>query len=167
MSKLKLSFAHHAASVENMERSIAWYSKLFDAEVYFDQHSSQFGAPLNCRVVIMRAGEVEFELFEYQGKDWQPVPALSRDSTTDPRICGNKHDCFVVDDMRRFVMERVVPYHVHIDHGPERQGDNWQLFITDPDGAQIELYDIGGAARDPHAFDHFPCKLFQETEEEA
>ena len=94
------------------------------------------------------------------GADGSPVPEISTDSVTDVKIMGNKHDCFNVCDMEAFVFERVVPNNVFIDHGPERQGDNWQLFIRDPDGVVMELYDIGGAARNPHAFDDFPCKLF-------
>jgi len=158
--KLQISFVHHAISVENMDESIKWYKAMFDAEIYFDKHSSEFGAPLHSRVVIMKADQVEFELFEYEGDDRQPVPEICRDSTTDMRVCGNKHTCFNVD-MKKFLFERVVPNNVYIDHGPERQGDNWQLFIRDPNGIQMEFYDIGGAARDPSAFDNFPCKLFK------
>ena len=159
MKKLSIQFVHHAIAVENMEESIQWYKKVFDATVIFDQLSSEFGAPLNSRVVILKADEVQFELFEYLGEDKQPVPDLSLDSTTDPRICGNKHCCYNVD-LERFVKERVIPYDIYIDHGPERQVDNWQLFIRDPNGVLFELYDIDGAKRNPHAFDDFPCKLF-------
>ena len=155
---MKVQFCHHGIGVENMEESIDWYRRMFDAQVIFDQHSSEFGAPLNCRVVIMQADEVQFELFEYLGEDRQLVPPVCRDSVTDLRMCGNKHDCFNVD-LVDFVYNRVLPNNVFINFGPNRQDDNWQLFILDPNGIVIELYDIGGAKRNPHAFDDFPCKL--------
>lgn len=159
MKDLGLKYAHQGISVEDMDASIAWYEKVFNARVISDEHSDDFGAPLNCRVVHMLAEDIHLELFQYQGPDKKPVPQEARDSVTDLRTCGSKHICYEVN-IPRFVKEKVVPNHVWIDHGPERQGDNWQLFIRDLNGILYEFHDIGGGAREPHAFDDFPCKLF-------
>lgn len=157
--KIGLKYAHQGISVENMDESIRWYEKVFGGRVISDEHSDDFGAPLNCRVVHMLAEGIHLELFEYMGQGKQPVAEISRNSVTDLQVCGNKHICYEVN-IPEFVRERVVPNNVWIDHGPERQGDNWQLFIRDLNGILYEFHDIGGAARDPHAFDDFPCKLF-------
>ena len=160
MEKLTVKYAHQGLSVRDMDESIDWYRRVFGAEVISDENSSDFGAPLNCRVVHMvMEGGAHFELFQYLGEDMQPVPPLSWSSVTDLRINGNKHCCYEID-IPRFVRERVVPNDVFIDHGPERQGENWQMFIRDPNGIVFEFHDYGGALRDPHAFDDFPCKLF-------
>ena len=160
MERLYVQYAHQGLSVSDMDASIAWYGKVFDAVVESDENSADFGAPLNCRVVHMTAaGGAHWELFQYLGEEMVPVPARSRDSVTDLQINGNKHCCYALD-IPRFVRERVIPYDIYVDHGPERQGANWQMFIRDPDGILFELHDYGGAEREPHAFDDYPCKLF-------
>lgn len=151
-------FAHQGIGVENMEESIKWYENVFNAKVTLDIMSSEIGAPLNCRIVMMQSEGLSFELFEYQGKI-TPVEEINRSSVTILQSCGSKHVCYEAN-LPRFVKEKVVPNNVWIDHGPEKQGDNWLLFITDPNGVIYEFHDYGGAVRDPHAFDEFPCKLF-------
>ncbi len=158
METLTLKFAHQGIAVEDMEESIKWYSDVFDAKVIMDCLSSEFGAPLNCRVVMMEAGDVQFELFKYLGEA-VPTPEIDRNSVTTLKNCGNKHVCYYVN-IPRFVKEKVVPFNVSIDHGPEKQGENWMMFICDPNGVLYEFHDLGGAVREPDAFDDFPCKLF-------
>lgn len=156
---MKVKFVHHGISVSNMDVSIEWYRRIFDAEVIFDELSENFGASvLNCRVVIMQADEVQFELFEYKGTDGRPGSKLCGNSITDLRVIGNKHNCYNVD-LPEFVRRKVIPCHVLIDNGPVRQGNNWQMFIRDPDNIVIELYDIDGYIRDPHAFDLFDAQF--------
>lgn len=159
MERFGFKYVHQGISVENMDLSVEWYAKVFNAKVISDEYSDDFGAPLKCRVVHMIAEDIHFELFEYLGSEKKTVPKESRDSVTDLRTCGNKHICYEVN-MPAFVREKVVPNQVWIDHGPERQGDNWQMFIRDINGILYEFHDIGGAVREPHAFDDFPCKLF-------
>jgi|GEM_PF-1307114 len=158
--KMGLKYAHQGICVENMEASIEWYQKIFNAQVVSDELSEDFGAPLNCRVVHMISEGAHFELFEYLGRDGQKVPKAARNSVADLKICGNKHVCYEIN-IPRFVKEKVVPNQVWIDHGPEKQGDNWQLFIMDLNGILYEFHDVGGVIREPDAFDGFPCKLFE------
>ncbi len=160
MGRIEVKYAHQGLSVTDMDASIEWYGKVFDAVVESDENSADFGAPLNCRVVHMTTeGGAHWELFQYLGDDMVLVPERSRSSVTDLQINGNKHCCYSLN-IPEFVRERVIPYDIYIDHGPERQGDNWQMFIRDPDGILFELHDYGGALREPNAFDDFPCKLF-------
>lgn len=158
--KMVLKYAHQGIAIENMEESIRWYKNVFDAKVISDELSADFGAPLNCRVVHMISSEVHFELFEYLGADKKSVPEENRDSVTDLKVCGNKHLCYEIN-IPKFVKEKILPNKVWIDHGPEKQGDNWQLFIRDLNGILYEFHDIGGAKREPDAFEGFPCKLFE------
>lgn len=157
---LEFQFAHQGIAVENMEESIEWYGKVFGVHVISDELSSEIGAtPLKSRIVHMVGSGNHFEIFKYIEDNMVIVNDENRDSATTLRYCGNKHVCYEVD-IPRFVRERVVPNNVKIDHGPEKQGDNWQLFIMDPNGILYEFHDIGGAAREPHAFDDFECILF-------
>ncbi len=159
MAGLGLKYEHQGISVEDMEETIKWYETVFDAKVISDENSSDFGAPLNCRVVHMIAEGAHFELFKYLGEDGQHVSEIDKNSVTTLRVCGNKHVCYEIN-LPKFVREKVIPNNVWIDHGPEKQGDNWQMFIMDPNGVLYEFHDTGGAVREPHAFDDFPCKLF-------
>jgi len=160
MGELEMRYAHQGICVENMDESIEWYKRIFNAQVVSDELSEDFGAPLNCRIVHMLVEMAHFELFEYLGEDGKKVPKESRNSVTDLKTCGNKHVCYEIN-IPRFIKEKIVPNQVWIDHGPEKQGDNWQLFIRDLNGVLYEFHDIGGALREPDAFNEFPCKLFE------
>ena len=65
----------------------------------------------------------------------------------------------LLEELQQTNREKLLPNAVEIDHGPERMGNNWLMFIRDPDGVLYELWDVDGAVRDPHAFDGVPCVL--------
>ena len=148
MKKVDLKYVHQGISVFNMDESVEWYKKIFDAEVLRDYIHEY----VNCRIVLLKAGEAFFELLEYLGADKEPIPENRRDSRLDLRIGGTKHVCYSVESMPDFFREKVIPYNVEIDNGPRREKDNYMAFIRDNSGICIELYDIGGAIREPDAF---------------
>ena len=155
MDRVKLRFEHVGVSVRDLDVSRAWYEKVFDAR--FDRE--EYMEPLNCRIVHMYAeGGVHFELFRYLGEDRKDTPRDRYSSVLDLRTGGTKHTCFCLE-LPSFYREKLLPNAVEIDHGPERMGNNWLMFIRDPDGVLYELWDVDGAVRDPHAFDGVPCVL--------
>jgi methylmalonyl-CoA/ethylmalonyl-CoA epimerase len=125
---------HHGISVENMEESIAWYEKNFKAEVISDD----FEEMLNARVVFMRLGTFEIELFEYKGTDKKPVPEERKMPNEDLKTCGTKHVAYLVEDLETFV-DQLKKNGVDIAAGPFPMHTEKVCFIRDNSGVLIEL----------------------------
>ncbi len=153
MGNNPLKFEHQGISVKNLEASIDWYKKVFDAEVIWKKYMDF----LDCNIAYLKIdNDVYLEIFEYMGEDKKPTPPERLSSITDLRTGGTKHCCYSLD-LPKFYRERVLPYNIEINHGPEREDDNWLMFIKDPDGVLYEFWDVGGYIRDPHAFDGVEC----------
>ncbi len=154
MEKVTLKFEHQGISVRDLDASVAWYQKVFDAEIIWRKYMDF----LDCNIVYLKiANEVYIEVFQYMGADRKETPEERLNSITDLRTGGNKHVCYSLN-LPEFYKNKIVPYNIHIDHGPEREGDNWLMFIRDPDGVLYEFWDVGGYVRDPHAFDGVECR---------
>lgn len=125
---------HQGISVPDMDSSISWYSDVLG----FEKHSDEFIEMLNARVVFMRLGDFELELFEYRGDDKKPLPPERREPNEDLKTCGTKHVAWATDDFHgltgRF-REKGVDFAI-----PEiRMGDDLVCFVRDNSGILIEF----------------------------
>jgi catechol 2,3-dioxygenase-like lactoylglutathione lyase family enzyme len=135
-------------TVGDMERSIAFYSrvldfeKIFDVEVWgpdWERLQGIFG--LRMRVVRMRLGEETLELTEYLTPRGRPVPADSRSHDR-----WFQHVAIIVSDMDR-AYARLRAHRVeHASPAPQRLPD-WNpsaggiraFYFKDPDGHPLEV----------------------------
>lgn len=122
---------HVGISVYNMDEAIEWYEKNLD----FIKTSEDYYDFLQARVVFVRNGDFEIELFEY--KEPKELPEERKFPNTDLQTVGTKHIAFCTDDISGLigkfrangvdiVMERVME-------------GNSMCFIRDNSGVLIEF----------------------------
>ena len=138
--------AHVGITVADMERSLAFYSELLDAEVILDTHLSSEGLSravavpdARLHVVLLQLGNTVIELIDYDSQTGQRILA-------DNSHPGAMHVALEVSDIDatyKDLIERGVefnaPPHTLTDaDGPGVDGLRIAYF-RDPDGVQIEL----------------------------
>jgi len=124
---------HTGISVQDMERSIAWYAKNLDFQVISDEYAP----PLMARVVFLRCEELDYEIELFRYDNPKPIPEDRRMPNTDLQTIGTKHVAFEVADMialkKEFLENGVdIAHEVHM-------GTDSVMFIRDPDGVLIEF----------------------------
>ena len=151
---------HHVGfTVSDLERSIAFYSRLlrvqpFLRRVYREAFISEIvgyeDTVLDCALFTVPRSGVILELLEYQ------VPSTGRVSTETYNV-GNAHLCLVVDDLDA-EYERLLGAGVEfrsppVDIPPETEEEPVRggkaLYLRDPDGITVELLEL--PATDPQA----------------
>lgn len=129
---LDLKHHHAAASVPDLEASIAWYCKVLGFEVEKRAHLP----PVPAKVAFLRRGNLRIELFE--ADQAAPLPPERRDPHADLKVHGNKHVAFAVRDIEKAAAElrtRGADI-VFVKH----MKDASVLFLRDNSGNLIELF---------------------------
>lgn len=122
---------HVGISVQNMDESIEWYKKNLDFEVIKDDYVP----PLKSRIVFIRNGNFEIELFQYD--EPKPIPEDRLTPNTDLQTVGTKHVAFKTVDMKG-LKEKFVANGVDIAHEVVMEG-NAVMFVRDNSGVLIEF----------------------------
>ena len=78
---------HQGISVPDADASAAWYREMFG----FEPVSDEVVEALGCRIVFLRLGSFELELFQYLGADRKALPPERREPNEDIKTCGTKH----------------------------------------------------------------------------
>jgi methylmalonyl-CoA epimerase len=128
---------HFATSVENLDRTAAWYrEKLGFAEEYRYEV-----AEIGMQAAFLVLGEVRLELFEMAESRPAPEDELRFDRYLGVR--GLKHVALAVDDLdaARAELERAgVEFVTEPLEVPGSGGERF-CFLADPDGVLIELFE--------------------------
>lgn len=122
---------HVGISVYNMEESIEWYQKNLNFEVVHDGYIP----PLKARIVFIKNGDFQIELFKYDQPKTIPEERLI--PNTDLQTVGTKHIAFETKDMKA-LKEKFVANGVDIAHEVTMEG-NFVMFIRDNSGVLIEF----------------------------
>jgi catechol 2,3-dioxygenase-like lactoylglutathione lyase family enzyme len=113
-----------------MEKSKDFYCRILGLKQVFELTEPKTGAPWI--VYLHMAGRQFVELF-YNG---------TRDNPWEPSLRGFSHICFEVEDIQRFA-KHVETEGYTLDKQPKLGIDNnWQCWISDPDGVRIEIMQI-------------------------
>jgi methylmalonyl-CoA/ethylmalonyl-CoA epimerase len=122
---------HVGISVNNMDESIEWYEKNLD----FEKTSDDYYDFLQARVVFVRNGDFEIELFEY--KEPKGLPEGRRFPNTDLQTVGTKHIAFSTDNISGLIAKFKAN---GVDIVMERiMEGNAMCFIRDNSGVLIEF----------------------------
>lgn len=133
----KVRLHHFAISVEDLERSVAWYHDNFGLEVLHRmviEHNQT-------RVAFVGNDQWAIEILEVPAH--KPIPEYRLHPDTDNAVCGIKHFCIITDDNRAFI-DRLKSRGVNVcfEYQPEGTGpESYCAFINDPDGNVIEVFD--------------------------
>jgi catechol 2,3-dioxygenase-like lactoylglutathione lyase family enzyme len=141
-------FHHIGMTVANIERTLAFYSKVFGLEpgMTLDITAGPATAealdlPLHRqRVALITLGDVVMELIEFD------PPRRGYDGRQDD--VGYAYPCFAVDDIDA-TYERLVAMGVtinrppHESHGPDPVTGSKFFIVKDPDGKNIEIVQMG------------------------
>jgi len=122
---------HVGISVENIDEATEWYRK----NLNFEKTSDDYYDFLQARIVFVKNGDFEIELFEY--KEPKELPMDRRLPNSDLQTVGTKHIAFCTDNiaalLKKFkengvdiVMERVME-------------GNSMCFVRDNSGVLIEF----------------------------
>lgn len=134
MSDRLKTFDHVGVIVQDLEVSIAWYSKHLGFE-----RKSEFGFP-GGQVAFIARGSLRLELFQIEGAS--PMAAERKQAESNLTIGGINHFAIVVDDLDETVAElqaNGVELAYSLNDVPDGSGDRW-TFIRDNEGMLIELY---------------------------
>lgn len=129
---MNLKIHHVALTVRDMNETIAWYEKFFDAKVI--ERYSKHGL----EIAHIEFGDVRVELFA--GEEVRPLPEYRETVQDDIRVIGTKHVCLETNDLDALVKtlgERGAEFATK----PDAAGfGGHYVFIKDPNGILIELY---------------------------
>ena len=133
MAKALLTPLHIGISVADIDASIAWYKEFFE----FEKVNDEYVPPLKARVVVMRSGDFELELFQHDESLPAPPERLLPDS--DIQTQGTKHICFAHPDVAGF-LTNLKANGVDVVIGPNVMPDGKTIgFIRDNSGTLIEI----------------------------
>ncbi len=126
-------FHHVALSVENLERSIAFYHQFG-----FRQVGQWKPANGLLEIVDLRGSGMVLELFHYPGG--QPLPAHSKMPEADVRVHGTKHFALQVASAKAAKQELLAKGMeiVFEDMSDDPHGASY-FFVKDPDGILVEI----------------------------
>ncbi|MCM8711258.1 VOC family protein [Clostridium sp. SYSU_GA19001] len=122
---------HVGISVYNMDEAIKWYEKNLDFKVIKDDYIP----PIKARIVFIKNGDFEIELFQYDKPKSLPEDRLF--PNIDLQTVGTKHVAFLTDDMKA-LKEKLIANGVDIAHEVIMEG-NPVMFIRDNSGVLIEF----------------------------
>ena len=134
MSDRLKSFDHIGVIVQDLEASIAWYSRHLGFK-----RQSDFGFP-GAKVAFVARGSLRLELFQIEGAS--PMAVERKEAVSNLSIGGINHFAIVVDDLDGTVAELQasgVELAYTMNDVPDGSGDRW-TFIRDNEGMLIELY---------------------------
>ncbi|KKQ86117.1 MAG: Glyoxalase/bleomycin resistance protein/dioxygenase [Parcubacteria group bacterium GW2011_GWF2_38_8] len=128
-----MKYFHTAISVSNLEKSQAFYEKVFDLE--FDSKGERPDLKIKIINLKDKNGNV-IELFKHE----KPVPL--QDDLMDFQKVGIKHIAFIVDNLEEAV-EKAVSHGAKIIW-PIKEGITVKrlAFVSDPNGIPIELIEL-------------------------
>jgi catechol 2,3-dioxygenase-like lactoylglutathione lyase family enzyme len=140
-----LTFDHTGFTVSDLDRSVAWYSKLLGAEPVLRGRSDH---EYMGEMVGYPGCEMEFAYFPLPGSTSkleliQYVSPPSERVDVETSNLGNGHLCLLVDDLHAEfdrisqIAEFRSPAPVEIDAGANKGG--WGAYLRDPDGITIQL----------------------------
>ena len=122
--------AHLALTVKNMEQSVDFYCRVLGFKRAFELAHPKTGAPW---IVYLHLADRQFVELFYDGTVDNPWTSALR---------GVNHLCFEVDDIHKTAAQ-IKETGYKVDREPELGVDNnWQCWVTDPDGVRIELMQI-------------------------
>ncbi|WP_018930568.1 VOC family protein [Gracilibacillus lacisalsi] len=121
--------SHTAFTVQNMERSLAFYCDQLGFEKLFELHN-QDNEPW---IIYLKVCEGQFiELF-YGGK---------KQTTIDGETIGYNHLCLEVDDIHE-IAAHLKEKGLTLDIEPQQGLDlNYQCWVKDPDGNRVEFMQL-------------------------
>lgn len=122
---------HVGISVRNMDDAIDWYIKNLNFEIMKDDYIP----PLKSRIVFIKNGNFQIELFQYD--DPKSIPEERLTPNTDLQTVGTKHIAFQTEDMNA-LKEKFLANGVDIAHEVVMEG-NSVMFIRDNSGVLIEF----------------------------
>ena len=124
------NIAHNAVTVQDMEKSVKFYTEALGFRKAFELPHYETGEPW---IVYLNICPGQFlELF-YGGAVENPW---------NDRLIGFNHFCFEVDDIFASA-QQVKDAGYALTSEPRRGSDgNWQAWVTDPNGIRIELMKI-------------------------
>jgi len=122
---------HVGISVNNMDEAIEWYRKNLD----FEKISDDYYDFLQARIVFVKNGDFQIELFEY--KEPKELPKERRFPNSDLQTVGTKHIAFNTDDIAA-LLEKFKTNGVDIVMERVMEG-NSMCFIRDNSGILIEF----------------------------
>ena len=122
--------SHLALTVKDMEKSKKFYCGVLGFKQLFELNEPDTGAPW---IVYLYAGGGQFVELFYNG---------AKDNPWEQALRGFNHICFEVKDIQQFA-KHVEAESYPLDVQPQLGGDNnWQCWLTDPDGVRIEVMQI-------------------------
>ncbi len=139
-------FHHASITVQNLERSVAFYRDVLGMEYMFERDvikgyvAEIVGYPdVHQRQAWLRGGGEKLELIQYLSPEGKPIDGASYNP-------GTLHLAFEVDDIHAMykrlqelgVKTRSAP--VAIVQGPHKGG--YAMYVYDPDGVSIELMQL-------------------------
>ena len=130
--EFKITPAHYAISVADLDESIAWYEEMLG----FQLIEKSYAGPPQSTIAILQNGDFRMELFLHD--DTQPMPEFFRDPDAHPRQQGPQHIAFWVDDLDG-LMEQLTAKGVKVLVGPVVMGGTKLYYIADNSGIPIEL----------------------------
>lgn len=125
---------HQGITVPDVEAAADWYRDVFQFELVRDE----LVPALNCRIIFLRSGAFELELFQYLGPDGKPLPEERRLPNEDIKTCGTKHVAYRVESMAEMAAH-LRRKRVDIAAGPFPMNGDTVCFIRDNSGTLIEL----------------------------
>jgi len=123
---------HAGISVYDIAAATEWYGSVLGFRPLSDP---VYEPPLGAKVVFLRRGDFEIELFEYDAP--KPLPEERREPNDDIRTVGAKHICFEIADYEAARAE-LEAKGVDIALDVRMHADR-VLYIRDNSGVLIEL----------------------------
>lgn len=122
---------HVGISVYNMEESIEWYKR----NLGFQTVSDNYYEFLQARIVFIKSGDFEIELFKY--KEPKELPEDRKLPNSDLQTIGTKHVAFSTDNMLA-LLDKFKVNGVDIVMESVMEGSS-MCFVRDNSGVLIEF----------------------------
>ena len=122
--------SHLALTVKDMEKSKDFYCRVLGLKKVFEINEPKTGEPW---IVYLHVKGRQFVELFYHG---------AKDNIWEPALRGFSHICLEVDDIQQYA-KHIEAAGYTLDKQPKVGCDNnWQCWITDPDGVRIEIMQI-------------------------